>query len=69
MKEVGMVLTVALTFSKVDDSPLTEAEVAQLRRNVEYLPQHAVSIGAFTDDVSDVAVDCDHDVIVRAHRS
>lgn len=57
MKRVSMTLTVDVAYTKDDDTDFTEAELWQLRSNLDYLPQHAAGNGGFTDDASNVTVD------------
>jgi hypothetical protein len=57
MKRVQMQLTMTVTYTREDDQPLTDGQVRQLRRNLEYIPQHAAGIGALTDDAGEAVVD------------
>ncbi len=57
MKRVTMILKLRVTYSKGDDTQITEEELGQLERNLDYIPQYLAGNGALTDDAFDVIVD------------
>lgn len=65
-EELSMILSLRVTFEKEDGSGITAEEERQVRANMDYLPQYAASIGAFTLDALDVVVKTwDHEVQVE----
>ena len=57
MKSIRINLVLAVDFSKGDGSDLTEEEVAQLRRNVDFIPQATASEGGFIAFAEECVVD------------
>lgn len=57
MNRVEMTLSMRVVYSKSDGTDITEEELAQLRRNLDYLPMDAAGRGALTSDAWEVEVD------------
>lgn len=50
MKHVTISLRINVSYSMGDGNDIPEAQLRQLHRNLDYLPEYAAGMGAFTED-------------------